>query len=124
MTLEMDVRYPTTNGTDSAFGTDADLIFGGLYATTAIRLQVVGARLPRHALAINIVGHDSVTKNPDQPLYDLNETVALLAIPDPGWAFSGWSGDFNGLNALANPADITIRGDMTVTATFLMVTGT
>ena len=30
MTVDMDVRYPTTNGTDSDAGTDADQIFGGI----------------------------------------------------------------------------------------------
>jgi len=30
MTVDMDVRYPTTNGTDSDTGTDADLLFGGI----------------------------------------------------------------------------------------------
>ncbi|MDY6839027.1 MAG: DNRLRE domain-containing protein, partial [Thermodesulfobacteriota bacterium] len=30
MAVDMEVRYPTTNGADSAAGTDADLIFGGI----------------------------------------------------------------------------------------------
>lgn len=57
-------------------------------------------------LTINIVGDGEVNKNPDQPTYNLTEQVTLTANADPGWAFSGWSGDTSAAN---NPLTINSR---------------
>ena len=35
----------------------------------------------------------TVAKNPDQPSYDVNTTVQLIAVPATGYHFTGWSGD-------------------------------
>ncbi|MBK9963321.1 MAG: hypothetical protein IPP06_18965, partial [Saprospiraceae bacterium] len=45
-------------------------------------------------------------------------SVALTAVPDPGWVFGGWSGALSGQ---ANPDTLLINGDKSVTATFLEV---
>jgi uncharacterized repeat protein (TIGR02543 family) len=66
-------------------------------------------------LSVNILGGGSVIKNPDQPAYDGGQIVQLLAIPQPGWTFTGWSGDLSGNT---NPTNITLNGDRNVTATF------
>jgi len=70
----------------------------------------------QHTLIVNVVGSGSVTKNPDQALYDLGDIVELTAVADPGWEFSEWSGNLGGS---ANPDSIIITGDMVVTATFV-----
>ena len=70
---------------------------------------------PQHTLTISVVGNGSVTRDPDQAWYDLGEIVSLTAVPDPGWEFSAWSGDLTGTN---NPENLTITGDMNVTANF------
>jgi hypothetical protein len=57
-----------------------------------------------------------VTKNPDQATYAYGTIVTLTAIADPGWTFSHWSGDLTGS---ANPVQIMITSDMSVTATFV-----
>jgi uncharacterized repeat protein (TIGR02543 family) len=59
-----------------------------------------------------------VALNPDQVLYSEGQSVTLTATADPGWIFSGWSGDLTGNT---NPATITMDADKTVTATFTEV---
>jgi len=73
--------------------------------------------LDRHTLTINTTGNGSVAKSPDQPTYSWGTVVALTATAAPGWSFSSWSGDLSGS---ANPDNITIDGNKTVTATFTM----
>jgi len=53
---------------------------------------------------------------PDLDEYHCGSNVTLTAVPDPGWAFSYWSGDLSGSN---NPTYIIMYGgDKTVTAHF------
>jgi len=78
--------------------------------------EIVTAGPDQHTLTVNVVGGGQVTKDPDQALYDLNDVVQLTAVADSGWLFNGWSGDLTGTD---NPADLTITGDMEVTATFI-----
>jgi uncharacterized repeat protein (TIGR02543 family) len=47
--------------------------------------------------------------------YYWGDTATLTATPASGYWFTGWSGDLTGLT---NPADITIDGNKSVTATF------
>jgi hypothetical protein len=68
-----------------------------------------------YTLTINKVGNGGVTKAPDQATYHFNDVVQLNAIPDPGWTFVEWAGDFT---CTCNPASITITKNMSVTATF------
>lgn len=57
----------------------------------------------------------TVTKSPDQSTYLYGDMVTLTAIPTPGWTFTGWSGSFEGTEAVV---DIPVNGDMNITATF------
>ena len=79
-------------------------------------LEVLTGPVTQHTLIVQTSGNGHVTANPDQALYDYGETVELTAFPDPGWRFSHWSGDFVGT---ANPALVTITGDMLITANFV-----
>jgi len=47
--------------------------------------------------------------------YDIDSTVSLSAIPDPGYVFTTWTGDASGTD---NPLTITIDSDKTVGASF------
>ena len=51
----------------------------------------------------------------DQAPYYYDDVVALTATAAPGWTFTGWSGDLSFTN---NPANLTMDGNKTVTATF------
>lgn len=68
-----------------------------------------------YTLAVNKTGSGQVVKDPDQAVYHYGDQVALTAVPDPGWTFSGWSG---GLSGTGNPQSILINGDTTVNAAF------
>ncbi len=66
-------------------------------------------------LGVNVVGNGTVTKSPNKTLYAQGEVVQLTAVPDSGWALSGWSGDLSGST---NPTSITMDENKSVTATF------
>jgi uncharacterized repeat protein (TIGR02543 family) len=57
----------------------------------------------------------SVSRNIPEP-YNLGNTVTLTASPNPGFTFTGWSGQLSGSS---NPAQIIITGNMVVTANFV-----
>jgi len=67
-----------------------------------------------YTLTVNVVGNGYVNRDNPGPYY-YGDVVQLTAVNDPGWSFSGWSGDLGGTT---NPATIVIDGDKTVTATF------
>ena len=60
-------------------------------------------------------GAGSVTANPSQPGYPSGAQVVLTAAPNPGYAFSGWSG---GASGSANPLTVTMTGNLSITANF------
>jgi len=68
-----------------------------------------------YTLATTVIGQGSVVRDPDREEYTHGETVQLTAIPSTGWNFTGWSEDLSGT---ANPANITMDSNKTVTATF------
>jgi uncharacterized repeat protein (TIGR02543 family) len=71
---------------------------------------------PQYTLTVNVVGNGSVALNPPGGVYDAGTVVTLTAAADPGWLFSGWSGDLSGST---NPTTITMNSNKTVTATFI-----
>jgi hypothetical protein len=72
---------------------------------------------PGYTLTVNTVGDGTVTKNPAQDTYTTNpvQNVQLTPNVGSGYSFSGWSGDLSGS---ANPANIVMNRNKTVTATF------
>ncbi|MEM1563025.1 MAG: DUF2341 domain-containing protein [Candidatus Bathyarchaeia archaeon] len=69
-----------------------------------------------YTLTINISGNGAVNKDPNYEVYTYGENVTLIAVPDPGWKFIGWSGDITGNR---NPYSIVMDGNKTVYATFI-----
>ena len=62
-----------------------------------------------------ISAHGTVTKVPDQTAYHYGDVVQLTANADAGWTFVNWSGDASGT---ANPVNVLINGNQTVTANY------
>ena len=89
-------------------------VFDYFYNTAAPGPGDSGAAL--HTLVANTSGSGTIVRDPDQETYGCNQVVTLTAVPDPGWAFSGWSGDLIGT---ANPLALTMNSDKVVTATFV-----
>jgi uncharacterized repeat protein (TIGR02543 family) len=50
--------------------------------------------------------------------YQAGTSVTLTAVPNAGWAFSGWGGDASGT---ANPLTVVMSKDKTIAASFTMV---
>ncbi len=72
----------------------------------------------QYTLTVNIVGNGSVTQVPDQATYTYGQDVDLTANAGMGWTFDHWSGDLGGS---ANDETITMVGNKTVTAVFLVL---
>jgi hypothetical protein len=67
-------------------------------------------------LTVTIAGTGTVTKVPDQPVYEYGTSVQLTAtVADRSWNFSQWSGD---LVSGTNPVAFTMDQDKNITATF------
>lgn len=71
---------------------------------------------PPVTLTTSVVGQGSIQRQPDQTQYAQGQQVVLTAVPAPGWAFTGWSGD---VQSTANPLTVTPTGDTALTATFV-----
>ncbi len=70
-------------------------------------------------LILDVVeGNGSVVQS-GNGTYNYGETVTITATPDPGWAFSYWSGDVTGSN---NPITITMDGNKRIHAHFIKET--
>lgn len=68
------------------------------------------------ALTLFVKGPGAIERSPSQiGSYTANQVVTLTPRPDPGWVFSGWSGDATGTQ---NPLNLTLNTSKTVTATF------
>jgi uncharacterized repeat protein (TIGR02543 family) len=74
-----------------------------------------GATVVNYTLTTNEVGNGSVNLEPSSSSYPSGTIVTLTPVPDPGWSFTGWSGDLTGS---ANPAVVTMDANKSITATF------
>ncbi len=74
-----------------------------------------------HTLIVSVVGSGSVTKYPDQMVYNYGTSVQLTAVPITGWHFIGWTGD---TITTANPIVVSMISDKNFTATFTINTYT
>jgi uncharacterized repeat protein (TIGR02543 family) len=61
----------------------------------------------------------SVQKSPDHSQYDSGSVVALTAVPNAGYQFTGWSG---GITGTTNPSSVTMNAAKSVTANFAIKT--
>lgn len=68
-------------------------------------------------LNLTVDGQGSIAAEPAPTLgtYDSSTVVRLTSTPDPGWEFTGWSGDLGGST---NPETIEMNFNKSVTATF------
>jgi hypothetical protein len=81
---------------------------------------------PQSTLTLQGSGEGSVTVDgvlrslPWSGQFDTGATVALEAVPAPGWAFDGWTGD---INWSSSTVSVTMDADKTVVANFVEAAG-
>ncbi len=66
-------------------------------------------------LTLLVNGSGFVSKSPLAGAYLTNSVVTVTATPDPGYVFTGWSGDASGT---ANPLNVTMTTNKVITASF------
>ena len=74
------------------------------------------ANVPNTFTLTVIANNGSVDKNPDLVFYPSGSNVELNATPNPGYEFTGWSGDANGS---VNPLTVNMNANKTITANFI-----
>jgi hypothetical protein len=112
LTAEADVGYTFSHWEGDLTGNlnPATILMTGNKTVKAVFVK------SEYTLTINVEGGGSVTKEPNQPTYTYGTVVKLTATPEPGYAFSNWTGDLLGNN---NPEYITMTGNKVVTAVFV-----
>ena len=73
-------------------------------------------RVQTYALTVN--SGEGGTVNSNGGTYNQGQTVSVRAIPNPGYEFTGWSGDASGTS---NPLSITIDSNTSITAQFTRI---
>lgn len=104
-----------TGDVPAANANPVQITFSGDRAVTA-----TFARVP-YTLDVAVVSNGSgqggaVSITPQQETYFYGDEVTLQAVPQPGWAFVGWSG--GGLSGSQMTKTLTITGNMTIEAIF------
>lgn len=102
------VFRPQTNTVYSVTAVSADGI--NVTALDSVRLEPW-----RFTLSVTISGMGLVIKEPDTINYIEGSSIKLTAVPEVGWVFNGWSGDFLGT---ANPVTINMNNNKNIVATF------
>jgi hypothetical protein len=69
-------------------------------------------------VAVSIVGPGAVTLDPPGGVYNGGTVLKLTATANPGFKFTGWSGDLTPQGGTTNPLSLTITSHMNITATF------
>ncbi len=73
-----------------------------------------------NSLAITATSGGKVTTSPTGTSFAPGTVVTLTAVPDAGFKFVSWSGDFTGT---ATTASVTMNANKTITATFALTSG-
>ncbi|NLG74411.1 MAG: DNRLRE domain-containing protein [Chloroflexi bacterium] len=90
------------------------------YGPSVFMLQAEG-EVVTHTLTVTGDGHGTVNLNPGGGIYLSGTTVTLVPVPDPGYAFSHWSGqDADDVITSGGVHTIVMDTDKAVTANFIV----
>ena len=67
-------------------------------------------------LAVTVSGAGSVITDPGGSVHPQGTEISMTAVPDPNWQFSGWEGDYTGID---NPLTVTMDVNKSYTAVFV-----
>ena len=92
--------------------------FAARYSGHALSLTdfSLGGPVQTYTLTATSTAGGTVQVSSSGSVFEAGQTVQIIARPDAGFAFSGWSGDVDGS---ANPLAVTMSGNLAVTARFL-----
>lgn len=90
------------------------------FTLTANKSLVANFTINTYSLAANGV-NGTVSKNPNQTIFDYGSIVQLTPTPNLGYSFVSWTGDAFGTS---NPLSVTMDANKTITATFELNTYT
>lgn len=82
--------------------------------------DIFTVNLPPFDLTTSVIGAGSISISPGNGSYMTPTDVAITAIPDSGYIFSAWTGDFSGT---VNPDTIRMDDDKDITAIFVEYEG-
>ncbi|MEM4733382.1 MAG: LamG-like jellyroll fold domain-containing protein, partial [Candidatus Bathyarchaeia archaeon] len=113
LTATADLGWSFSGWSGDAYGVDTQI------TVTMDGNKSIIATFTENLYILNIikVGEGTIILDPLQDTYTYGQIVNLTAIPSEGWSFLGWSGD---INETANPTQIIIDDNKTVTATFFL----
>jgi len=69
-----------------------------------------------YTLGVTVIGNGTVTKEPNQIVYNYGANVQLTAIPAEDWVFTGWSGS---ITSIDNPIIVIMDGNKYIATTFI-----
>ena len=109
-----------TGLTMTVTGVSSSTVNAGLAEIQVFGTQSSGTQVSLTTSA-NPSAAGSVITSPNQSGYYSGSQVTLTAVPNTGYAFSGWSGDASGTT---NPLTITMSANTSITANFMAIPGT
>ena len=116
-TFQNKVDYPVGDGPErlvlADFNNDLSLDIAVSNSISNNVSTLLGSEAFLITTGANASGHGKVT--PPTGYIAFGKSVAITAVPDPGYRFSGWSGDYTGPE---NPHTITVDKNLTFTASF------
>jgi len=112
LTAFADEGWHFVEWTGDATGTDEEIT---ITIDSDMTVTANFEEIPTYTLTVNIEGEGSVSRSPDQEVYEEGTEVTLTASAADGWEFEEWTGDATGTN---EQITITMDSDMTVTANF------
>ena len=86
-----------------------------LFMNSNKNIQATFTAIPQYTVTTTVVGAGAVALDPPGGVYYRDTIVTLTSTSDPGYVFSGWSGDFKGW---MNVEQMTITSNKNLTATF------
>jgi hypothetical protein len=105
-------------GTDTFGYTISDGNGGYDSASVTITVQSEDPPVNQYTLTTSTQGNGTIGLEPESDSYDEGTSVTITATPSADYQFDHWEGDVSGS---ANPLDITVTGDITVTAVFMLI---
>lgn len=117
ITAAQNTGYTFLNWTDRATGSIVSTSAVYTFALTANRSFI--ANFLRNTYTLNVVAvNGTVTKNPNQTLYNHGTQVTLTATASSGYVFSSWSGDASGTTS---PLVVNMTSNKNITANFTLI---